>query len=87
MPIATKQPPADPITIYCASDAHTGLWNATLSNGTIVSTESKNVANDIIAALHATDPSTQLFIWGPSGNMLLNCQLADLVAGMLPNQT
>jgi hypothetical protein len=85
MPIATKQPPANPITIYCTGDAATGLWSAATSTGTVLSTESKNVANDIIAALHATDQSTMLYIWSPSGNLMASCQLADLTAAMLPN--
>ena len=48
MPIPRTSPPQNPITIYTTSDAATGLWSAKLSNGTVVSTESKNVANDII---------------------------------------
>jgi hypothetical protein len=85
MPIATKQPPANPITIYCTGDAATGLWSAATSTGTVLSTESKNVANDIITALHATDQSTMPFIYAPSSNLMVSCQLADLAAQALPN--
>ena len=87
MPIPTLTPPAPPITIYCTSDAATGLWSAKLSNGTVVSTESKNVANDIIAALTAAsiDPSTLLNIYSPSSNLMVSAQLHDLSAAMLPN--
>jgi hypothetical protein len=85
VPVATKQPPANPLTIYCSSNAATGLWSASTSTGTVLSTESKNVANDIIASLSATDPSTMLFIWSPSGNLMVRSQLADLTAAMLPN--
>jgi hypothetical protein len=85
MPIPTKQPPADPITVYCTGDAATGLWSAKLANGTVVSTESKNVGNDIIAALAANDQSAMLFVWSPSGNPIVRVQLSDFTAAMLPN--
>ena len=75
MPIATLQPPADPITIYCTSNAATGLWSAKLSNGTVVSTEFKNVANDVIIALASKDQSTLLNIISPSGNLMVSSQL------------
>jgi hypothetical protein len=85
MPIATKQPPADPITVYCTTDAANGLWSAKLSTGTVVSTESKNVANDLIAALALADQSSMVFVYSPSGNLMASCQLHDLTAAMLPN--
>jgi hypothetical protein len=85
MPIPTKQPPADPITVYCTGDAATGLWSAKLSTGTVVSTESKNVANDLIAALALADQSSMVFVYSPSGNLMVSCQLHDLTAAMLPN--
>jgi hypothetical protein len=85
MPIPTKQPPADPITVYCTGDAATGLWSAKLSNGTVVSTESKNVANDIIMALSSQDQSAMLFVYGPSSNLMVSAQLHDFTAAMLPN--
>jgi hypothetical protein len=85
MPISTKQPPADPITVYCTTDAATGLWSAKLSTGTVVSTESKNVANDLIAALALADQSSMVFVYSPSGNLMVSCQLHDLTAAMLQN--
>jgi hypothetical protein len=85
MPIPATQPPQDPITVYCTSDAATGLWSAKLSNGTVVSTESKNVANDIIMALSSKDQSAMLFVYSPSSNLMVSCQLHDFTAAMLPN--
>ena len=85
MPLPTKTPPADVITVYCTGDAATGLWSAKLSNGTVVSTESKNCANDIIAALAMADQTAMLNIWSPSGNLMVSSQLADFTAAMLPN--
>jgi hypothetical protein len=83
--LPTSQPPADPITVYCTADAATGLWSAKLSDGTVVSTESKNVANDLIAALASRDQSAMLYVYSPSSNQMVSAQLGDLAAHMLPN--
>jgi hypothetical protein len=88
VPISPTQPPQNPLTFYTTSNAATGLWSAKTSAGVTVSTESKNVANDIIAycATNHIDNSTMLNILSPSGNPIPagSVQLFDLIAQMLP---
>jgi hypothetical protein len=88
MPIPATTPPASPLTIYCTSNAATGLWSAKTSTGATVSTESKNVANDLIAycTTNLIPDSTMLNILSPSGNPIPagSVQLFDLKAQALP---
>lgn len=85
MTVATLQPPAPVVTIYCTQGSTAGTWNATTSTGTTISTNSTNVSADIIAALTAahTDDSALLMVWSPSGNRICSSQFVDFKAGAL----
>jgi hypothetical protein len=85
MTVATLQPPAPVVTIYCTQGSTAGTWYATTSTGTTISTNSTNVSADIIAALTAahTDDSALLMVWSPSGNRICSSQFVDFKAGAL----
>jgi hypothetical protein len=85
MTVATLQPPAPVVTIYCTQGSTAGTWNATSPSLGSISTNSTNVSADIIAALTAAhvDDSALLMVWSPSGNRICSSQFVDFKAGAL----
>jgi hypothetical protein len=80
MPVATLNPPAAPVVVYC-TDAGSGNWTCATSTGTVLATASAKPLKDIANALRAAsvDLSTLVTVLSPSGNPAWNHgQLNDM---------
>jgi hypothetical protein len=78
------QPPQNPIIVhFVMGTPSNGINTATCTRadtGAVLCTNSPNAALDAAAALRTAgvDPSTQITFVGPSGNRLMDGQLADI---------
>ena len=81
MPVATLQPPANPVVIYSTENSD-GTWTCTKSSGgTALATSTSTPVSTCAAALNTAgvDHSTLVTLLSPSSNPRWNGQLADML--------
>ena len=79
MPVATLQPPANPVVIYSTENSP-GQWTCTTAAGTVLATNTSTPINACATALNSAsvDPSTLVTLLGPSANPAYRGQLHDM---------
>jgi hypothetical protein len=79
MPIATLQPPANPVVIQSTENS-SAQWTCTQTNGTVLATNTTTPVNACATALNTASvtPSTLVTLLSPSGNPTYHGQLNDM---------